>query len=192
MLTEPPARSSRWSSRSATGAATAGASPARTTPAASASTGSSATCPHGYDHKYTYSHIGYNLKVTDMQAAVGVAQLEKLPGFIEARRAQLRAACATGSPTSSDFFILPEADAGLRPELVRLPARRPRRTRRSTATRVIAHLESAKIAHAAALRRQPARASRPTATSRTALVGDARQHRLRHERTRSGSASTRA
>jgi CDP-6-deoxy-D-xylo-4-hexulose-3-dehydrase len=42
--------------------------------------------PHGYDHKYTYSHIGYNLKLTDMQAAVGVAQLEKLEGFIEARR----------------------------------------------------------------------------------------------------------
>jgi CDP-4-dehydro-6-deoxyglucose reductase, E1 len=42
--------------------------------------------PMGYDHKYVYSHIGYNLKVTDMQAAVGVAQLRKLPGFIEARR----------------------------------------------------------------------------------------------------------
>ncbi|MBI3504326.1 MAG: lipopolysaccharide biosynthesis protein RfbH [Proteobacteria bacterium] len=42
--------------------------------------------PAGYDHKYTYSHIGYNLKLTDMQAAVGVAQLERLPGFIEARR----------------------------------------------------------------------------------------------------------
>ncbi len=42
--------------------------------------------PHGYDHKYTYSHIGYNLKLTDMQAAVGCAQLEKLDGFIAARR----------------------------------------------------------------------------------------------------------
>jgi len=41
--------------------------------------------PHGYDHKYTYSHIGYNLKLTDMQAAVGCAQLEKLDGFIAAR-----------------------------------------------------------------------------------------------------------
>ena len=42
--------------------------------------------PYGYDHKYIYSHIGYNLKVTDMQAAIGVAQLEKLPKFIEARK----------------------------------------------------------------------------------------------------------
>ena len=41
--------------------------------------------PEGYDHKYTYSHVGYNLKATDMQAAVGLAQLRKLPGFIEAR-----------------------------------------------------------------------------------------------------------
>lgn len=42
--------------------------------------------PTGYDHKYVYSHIGYNLKLTDMQAAVGLAQLDKLPGFIAARR----------------------------------------------------------------------------------------------------------
>ena len=42
--------------------------------------------PHGYDHKYTYSHVGYNLKATDMQAAVGVAQLERLDEFVAARR----------------------------------------------------------------------------------------------------------
>lgn len=44
------------------------------------------TLPYGYDHKFTYSHFGYNLKVTDMQAAVGLAQLDKLEGFIEARK----------------------------------------------------------------------------------------------------------
>ena len=42
--------------------------------------------PFGYDHKYIYSHIGYNLKITDMQAAIGVAQLKKLPSFIKSRR----------------------------------------------------------------------------------------------------------
>ena len=42
--------------------------------------------PYGYDHKYVYSHIGYNMKVTDLQAAIGVAQLDKLPGFIKARK----------------------------------------------------------------------------------------------------------
>lgn len=44
------------------------------------------TLPFGYDHKYVYSHIGYNLKITDMQAAVGCAQLRKLPAFIDARK----------------------------------------------------------------------------------------------------------
>jgi CDP-6-deoxy-D-xylo-4-hexulose-3-dehydrase len=46
--------------------------------------------PHGYDHKYIYSNLGYNLKVSEMQAAIGCAQFEKLPTFIEARRRNAR------------------------------------------------------------------------------------------------------
>jgi CDP-4-dehydro-6-deoxyglucose reductase, E1 len=64
--------------------------------------------PHGYDHKYTYSHVGYNLKLTDMQAAVGVAQLQKLPAFIEARRNNFRF-LFEGVKDLQEFFILPEA-----------------------------------------------------------------------------------
>lgn len=64
--------------------------------------------PHGYDHKYTYSHIGYNLKLTDMQAAVGVAQLGKLPGFIEARRRNFEI-LFEGLRDLQEFFILPVA-----------------------------------------------------------------------------------
>lgn len=64
--------------------------------------------PAGYDHKYVYSHFGYNLKVTEMQAAIGCAQIEKLPSFVEARKKNwgyLRA----GLSDLSDRFILPEA-----------------------------------------------------------------------------------
>ena len=62
--------------------------------------------PHGYDHKYTYSHIGYNLKLTDMQAAVGVAQLDKLPAFIEARKQNWDRYTA-GLQDLKDYFLLP-------------------------------------------------------------------------------------
>lgn len=63
--------------------------------------------PFGYDHKYTYSHIGYNLKLTDMQAAVGVAQLDKLDGFVAARRANWQH--LYDGLSSLDCFILPRA-----------------------------------------------------------------------------------
>lgn len=70
--------------------------------------------PLGYDHKYVYSHFGYNLKATDMQAAVGVAQLKKFPSFVEKRRHnfdRLKAALQD----VSDKLILPEACAHSRP-----------------------------------------------------------------------------
>lgn len=64
--------------------------------------------PHGYDHKYVYSHFGYNLKVTDMQAAIGCAQLDKLEGFISARKRNFALLYASLSPYS-DSLILPES-----------------------------------------------------------------------------------
>jgi len=63
--------------------------------------------PKGYDHKYVYSHIGYNLKVTDMQAAIGCAQLDKMPGFIETRSKNWKL-LRDGLDNLSDKFILPE------------------------------------------------------------------------------------
>ncbi len=72
------------------------------------------TLPYGYDHKYVYSEFGYNLKATDMQAAIGVAQLEKLPEFTAARRsnyAYLREALAP----LEDVLVMPEATPGSDP-----------------------------------------------------------------------------
>ncbi len=70
--------------------------------------------PEGYDHKYIYSHIGYNLKMTDMQAAVGVAQLEKLPSFIEARKRNWQL-LYDGLQQFEEFFILPQATPNSEP-----------------------------------------------------------------------------
>ncbi|MBK5273834.1 MAG: lipopolysaccharide biosynthesis protein RfbH [Desulfuromonadales bacterium] len=63
--------------------------------------------PFGYDHKYVYSHFGYNLKVTDMQAAIGCAQLEKLPSFIETRKRNWKL-LRDGLADLGERFILPE------------------------------------------------------------------------------------
>lgn len=70
--------------------------------------------PKGYDHKYVYSHFGYNLKVTDMQAAIGCAQLEKLPDFIEARKRNWQY-LRDGLDHLSSRFILPEPTPGSDP-----------------------------------------------------------------------------
>lgn len=64
--------------------------------------------PEGYDHKYTYSHLGYNLKITDMQAACGLAQLERLPEFVEKRKQNFNY-LKEKLTTLEDFLILPEA-----------------------------------------------------------------------------------
>ena len=64
--------------------------------------------PEGYDHKYTYSHIGYNLKVSDMQAAVGLSQLDRAPEFIAARRRNF-ALLTEGLSDLQDILMLPQA-----------------------------------------------------------------------------------
>ena len=66
------------------------------------------TLPFGYDHKYVYSHIGYNLKITDMQAAVGLGQLKKLEGFIEKRKENFRK-LYDGLKQFENDLILPKA-----------------------------------------------------------------------------------
>jgi CDP-6-deoxy-D-xylo-4-hexulose-3-dehydrase len=76
--------------------------------------------PDGYDHKYIYSHIGYNLKVTDMQAAVGVAQLKKLPGFIDKRRENFQG-LTERLERFSEFMIMPEATPGSNPSWFGFP-----------------------------------------------------------------------
>ncbi len=76
--------------------------------------------PCGYDHKYTYSHIGYNLKATDLQAAIGVAQLSKLDGFIAARRKNF-ACLREGLAELEEFFILPEPTPGSEPSWFGFP-----------------------------------------------------------------------
>jgi len=64
--------------------------------------------PDGYDHKYTYSHLGYNLKITDMQAACGLAQLQKAPEFIR-RRKENFTFLKDRLKSCEEFLILPEA-----------------------------------------------------------------------------------
>lgn len=64
--------------------------------------------PEGYDHKYTYSHLGYNLKITDMQAACGLAQMDKLNGFVQARKDNF-AYLKNRLQSCAEFLELPEA-----------------------------------------------------------------------------------
>jgi len=76
--------------------------------------------PVGYDHKYIYSHLGYNLKMTDMQAAVGEAQLDRLDDFVAARRRNF-AYLYEGLKPLEEFLILPEAEPNAEPSWFGLP-----------------------------------------------------------------------
>ena len=100
--------------------------------------------PAGYDHKYIYSHIGYNLKLTDMQAAVGVAQLMKLPGFIEVRKRNWRS-LSQGLKPFEEFLVLPVPNSGSDPSWFGFPIT-VRAGSPFTRTDLIHHLEKHKIA----------------------------------------------
>jgi CDP-6-deoxy-D-xylo-4-hexulose-3-dehydrase len=76
--------------------------------------------PAGYDHKYTYSHLGYNLKITDMQAAIGLAQLDRIGDFIVARKRNFKELSGRLSDLA-DFLILPEATSGSDPSWFGFP-----------------------------------------------------------------------
>lgn len=78
------------------------------------------TLPCGYDHKYTYSHVGYNLKATDMQAALGASQIDKLPEFIERRKANFTHLRNALKPLE-DVLILPEVTPGADPSWFGFP-----------------------------------------------------------------------
>ena len=76
--------------------------------------------PRGYDHKYIFSHVGYNMKVTDMQAATGVSQLKKLPGFIEARRSNFDRLSKAFADLES-YLVLPQATEHSKPSWFGFP-----------------------------------------------------------------------
>ena len=99
--------------------------------------------PYGYDHKYVYSHIGYNLKMTDMQAAVGIAQLEKLPSFIDARNSNF-AKLHSGLSDLQEFLLLPKATENSEPSWFGFPIT-VSESAPFTRFELVTHLESRRI-----------------------------------------------
>ncbi len=99
--------------------------------------------PQGYDHKYTYSEIGYNLKVTDMQAAIGVSQLKKLPGFIQKRLENFEY-LSKGLSGLEDYLILPAATLNSQPSWFGFPLAVKEKAP-FTREQLIAHLDQAKV-----------------------------------------------
>ncbi len=99
--------------------------------------------PYGYDHKYTYSNIGYNLKITEMQAACGLAQLDRLEDFIKLRRSNF-AYLKSKFSKLQNYFILPEAQNNAEPSWFGFPItiKDPEQVNRNKLTR---HLEAKRI-----------------------------------------------
>lgn len=100
--------------------------------------------PFGYDHKYVYSHIGYNLKITDMQAAIGVAQLKKLPSFIKARRKNFDELYKFFK-NYKNYFLLPQPEKNSEPCWFGFPLL-VRKTAPFTKNNIVQYLEDNKIA----------------------------------------------
>ena len=100
--------------------------------------------PFGYDHKYTYSHIGYNLKITDMQAAIGVEQLKKLPLFIKARKENFKF-LYEGLKKFDKYFILPEVESKADPSWFGFPIT-VRKDAAFSRGEIVKYLENNKIA----------------------------------------------
>jgi CDP-4-dehydro-6-deoxyglucose reductase, E1 len=100
--------------------------------------------PHGYDHKYIYSHIGYNLKVTDIQAAIGVSQMKKLPRFIQARRKNFAALEKIFSPYAA-HLLLPRATSKSEPSWFGFPVLVKDRAPFSRGE-IVQHLEDHRVA----------------------------------------------
>jgi CDP-4-dehydro-6-deoxyglucose reductase, E1 len=116
------------------------------------------TLPCGYDHKYTYSHVGYNLKATDMQAALGVRQMDKLPQFIERRKENFAYLREKLQPLE-DVLILPQATEGSDPSWFGFPigVREKAPFKRDQLTKTLeAHKIGTRLVFAGNLTRQPA------------------------------------
>ena len=99
--------------------------------------------PKGYDHKYIYSHLGYNLKITDMQAACGLAQMDRLEGFIRTRK-QNFSLLKDRLKSCEDFLVLPEPTAGSDPSWFGFPITL-RETANSNRTDFLNYLDQNKI-----------------------------------------------
>jgi CDP-6-deoxy-D-xylo-4-hexulose-3-dehydrase len=76
--------------------------------------------PHGYDHKYTYSHLGYNLKISDMQAACALAQMNRLGHFVQARKDNF-AYLKDGLKSCEEFIVMPQATENAAPSWFGFP-----------------------------------------------------------------------
>jgi CDP-6-deoxy-D-xylo-4-hexulose-3-dehydrase len=130
--------------------------------------------PAGYDHKYTYSHVGYNLKITDMQAALGLAQMDRLEGFVEARKRNFRHLYERLAPLA-DRLLLPQATPGSDPSWFGFPLTlMPQMTQ--TREQLTAHLDRHKIGtrllFGGNLTRQPYFRGRPHRVSGTLTQTD--------------------